>query len=149
MRQVAGLLMLTLLLSAGGASAAEVSLFNGLPHRLEVVRLLADGGEQRPWSGPMEPGSRWRLRLPAGTLMEFRRDGRPLARLVVGPESPQGHVIRLPGVRGPEPPPPPPGQPSEFPGWRRGTRVCPVPASVTGSVERARATDEGPSRIGQ
>lgn len=122
------------------AGAAEVSLFNGLPHGIEVVRILEGGREQRPWSGPMEPGSRWRLILPAGADVEFRHEGRAVASLEVGPAPKQGHVIRLPGVKGPVPPPPPRGQASEFPNWRLGTAVKPVPVrrppldSVTAAV---------------
>jgi len=123
------------------AEAAEVSLFNGLPHRVEVVRILEKGFEHRPWSGPMEPGSRWRLSLPAGSKVEFRREGRAIAFLHVGPEPRQGHVIRLPGVSGPVPPPPPRGQASEFPNWRRSTAVQPVRASSL----RASATT--PTRV--
>lgn len=120
--------------AARPAAAAEVSLFNGLPHPIEVVRLLEDGREHRPWAGPMEPASRWRLRLPEGTLLEFRREGLALARLRVGESSRQGHVIRLPGIEGPVPPPPPPGCPSEFPGWRRSSAVQPV-SGVTSEAQ--------------
>ena len=105
-----GLLLLSICFAlAPSAQAVEVSLFNGLPHGIEVIRMLPEGAEQRPWSGPMEPGSRWRLRLPVGSNLEFRRDGQAVAVLQVGREARQGHVIRLPGVKGPVPPPPPRG----------------------------------------
>jgi len=135
-RALLGVLTLGACLSVSTvARAAEVSLFNGLPHRVEVVRLLENGTEHRPWSGPMESGSRWRLSLPAGCTVEFRQDGRAVAKLLVGPEARQGHVIRLAGVSGPVPPPPPPGQLSEFPNWHRSRAVRPASASTrTASV---------------
>ena len=124
---VFALLVLAAVLTAPRpAGAAEVSLFNGLPQPVEVVRLLEGGGEHRPWTGPMESASRWRLRLPEGTVLEFRQGGRGVARLRVGAEPRQGHVIRLPGVAGPVPPPPPPGCPSEFPDWHRRSAVQPI-----------------------
>ena len=130
-RALLGVLALGACLSASTAArAADVSLFNGLPHRVEVVRLLENGAEHRPWSGPMEPGSRWRLKLPAGCTVEFRHDGRAVVQLQVGREARQGHVIRLAGVSGPVPPPPPPGQVSEFPNWHRSRAVRPASAGT-------------------
>jgi len=143
-RALSGLLVLCgLIAAAPAADAAEVSLFNGLPHGIEVVRILDGGREQRPWSGPMEPGSRWRLSLPAGAQVEFRHEGLALASLRVGPALKQGHVIRLPGVKGPVPPPPPRGQASEFPNWQRATAVKPI-RTVRPIVERRTATANVP-----
>jgi hypothetical protein len=145
-RVLSGLLVLSACLVAAPAGAAEVSLFNGLPHGVEVVRLLENGAEQRPWSGPMEPGTRWRLRLPAGSRMEFRHEGLAVAVLDVGPDDKQGHVIRLPGVKGPTPPPPPRGQVSEFPNWQGGTAVRPVGSSERAT--KARAASRRPAAAG-